>query len=67
MGFYRCKDCQGTGKVSCEVHLDHVCFKCNGKGCDYDGSIQWKYMSEPCVLRPHPSQGKIHAENINYG
>lgn len=29
----RCKTCNGTGKESCEVHGQHTCNNCHGKGC----------------------------------
>lgn len=31
--FIKCPECNGTGKIKCEVHEYHTCDRCNGKGC----------------------------------
>lgn len=55
----KCPDCNGTGTEQCEVHGNHKCERCNGKGC-----IERVYLSPwkqppwkpyyPCPSTPKP-------------
>ncbi len=58
MSYKKCKECNGTGKVECEVHGTHTCPDCNGKGCTEGGKCPfdidpWKHL--PYDPKPYPS------------
>jgi RecJ-like exonuclease len=46
----RCPNCEGTGNERCEVHGQHVCSRCNGKGCIEE--------SKPSIVVPEFYPGK---------
>ncbi len=57
----RCRTCNGTGVEECEVHGNHPCKKCNGKGCIGDeiiiphpDVIPFDWDPYPRPFRPHP-------------